>query len=115
MPKDQSAEAQAQRFLIVGILDCFDERELNSIRNILIELRKAKKKFPKWPIDPIHAAAIVAEESGELVRASLHEAYEPNLATPRAMVIEAIQTGAMAIRFVSNSEKYLRGKEAPHV
>lgn len=29
------------------------------------ELESAKKKFPEWPTDKIHAAAIVAEECGE--------------------------------------------------
>ena len=37
------------------------------------ELKKAKEKFPWWPNNNvIHAAAIVAEESGELIRAALH-------------------------------------------
>ena len=41
------------------------------IEEILTELNRARTKFPTWPGDPIHAAAVVAEESGELVQASL--------------------------------------------
>jgi hypothetical protein len=65
---------------------------------ILTELDAAKKKHPDWPSDSIHGAAIVAEESGELVRASLNYRYEKGRFFD--MHKEAIQTGATAIRFL---------------
>ena len=65
------------------------------------ELGKAEEKFPGFPEDPIHAAAVVMEEAGELVRASLQETY----AYGNNMQEEAIQTAAMAIRFLLNIEK----------
>ena len=40
----------------------------DSIALIEEELIRARDKFPKWPVDPIHAAAIVSEEAGELVQ-----------------------------------------------
>lgn len=66
---------------------------------ILSELGKAKEKHPEWPLDVIHGAAIVAEESGELVRAALNFQYEKGQFFQ--MHKEAVQTGAMAIRFLS--------------
>lgn len=71
------------------------------IEEILTELRRAEKKFPYWPFDVIHCAAIVNEESGELIRASLRYSYE-NSGTVQEMKTEAIQTAAMCIRFLKN-------------
>lgn len=62
------------------------------------ELTRARKKFHTWPTDPIHAAAIVAEESGELIRAALQWGYENK--SMAACDKEAIQTLAMCIRFL---------------
>ena len=67
---------------------------------IMQELELAVAKHPRWPTDPIHAVAIMAEESGEAVRASLNLVYESgNMAELRR---EVIQTGAMAIRVLMN-------------
>lgn len=77
--------------------------ELKMIIGALIEeWGKATTKHPHWPTDDvIHAAAIVAEESGELIRAALQFEYEGG--TYDALRKEAIQTGAIAIRFLRNS------------
>lgn len=67
---------------------------------IMQELEQAVAKHPRWPVDPIHAVAIMAEESGEAVRASLNMVYESgNMAELRR---EVIQTGAMAFRVLMN-------------
>ena len=64
------------------------------------EMERAKEKFPWWPEDQIHAAAIVAEEAGELLQATLQNKYEKgSLENVRK---EAIQTAAMAVRFLEN-------------
>lgn len=74
------------------------ERQI--IQSILLELERAECKFPYWPTDAIHAAAIVNEESGELIRAALQYRYESgDLANLKT---EAIQTAAMCIRFLKN-------------
>ena len=77
------------------------------IRAILSELERAKSKFEYWPYDPIHAASIVAEESGELVRATLRHVYEEG--PEDEIQTEAIQTAAMCIRFLEafDSNHYL--------
>ena len=63
-----------------------------------MELHRALMKFPVWPIDHIHQAAIVVEEAGELIQAALQHKFEDKPFP--AMQREAIQTGAMAIRFL---------------
>ncbi len=79
---------------------------------IVMELQSATEKHPGWPTDGLYrpvtnlnqlggyvaAAAIVSEESGELIRAALQHEYEGG--QYYAMHKEAIQTGAMALRFL---------------
>lgn len=64
------------------------------------ELERATAKFPTWPARGIDAAAIVAEESGELQRAVLQATYEGG--SVEAVQAEAIETAAMAIQFLLN-------------
>jgi NTP pyrophosphatase (non-canonical NTP hydrolase) len=64
------------------------------------ELDNAESKFPKFPIDPVHAAAILQEEAGELIQAALQFTYEGG--SYDAVRKEAIQVGAMALRFLVN-------------
>ena len=66
---------------------------------IISELAMARKKHPNWPTDPIHAAAIVAEESGELIRAALQWSYEGGAAD--AIGTEAIHTAATCVRLMA--------------
>ncbi len=63
------------------------------------ELRKAEEKFPGWPTDPVHGAAIVGEEAGELTQAALDFYYGRERYRDK-MQKEAAQVGAMAIRFL---------------
>lgn len=73
-----------------------------AFKKCLDELRKAEKKFPTYPIDPIHAACVVAEESGELQQAVLQQTYEGGL--PDNTLKEAFHTMASALRFIINFE-----------
>lgn len=73
------------------------------VQDILRELERAEGLYPTWPTDQVHAAAIVAEESGELVRAVLNESYHG--ASPEDSDREAVQTAAMAIRFLMHRER----------
>jgi len=66
---------------------------------ILKELAFARRKHPKFPEDRIHQAAIVGEEAGELLRAALQAQYEDG--HPNACAEEAVQVGAMAVRFLT--------------
>jgi hypothetical protein len=69
-----------------------DER---AISLIVEELRKAEAKFPGWPDDVVHGAAIMAEEAGEAVKAAIDLHY--GRGDIDEVVKEAAQTGAMAI------------------
>lgn len=78
---------------------------------IQAELARAKRKFPNWPTDPVHAAAIVSEEAGELTRAVNEACYEPHKTDPArpldAVITEAIQLGAMVRRFLESAGHYV--------
>lgn len=73
---------------------------------ILTELKLAKVKWPAWVDDPVHAAGILNEESGELMQASLDFCYSGG--DIEHMKKEAAQVGAMAIRFLEGVKKYER-------
>lgn len=72
------------------------------LQSILNELERAKAKFPQWPRDIIHAAAIVGEESGELTRAAVMAVYENGRESE--CQTEAIQTAVTALRFLEGIE-----------
>jgi len=78
------------------------------------EIEKAITKFPLWPTDPLHAVAIIGEELGELNRAILQVIYEPGKASVDDVRTEAIQTAAMAIRFVRSLDKYKFNQAVQH-
>ncbi len=78
--------------------------------SLLKEIIAAEKKHPAWPDDPIHAAAILAEESGELTQAAIDFYYSGG--DRNRMIDEAVQCGAMVIRFLMNSNQYKRNEGA---
>jgi len=70
------------------------------IEAALDEVARAEVKHPEWPQDLIHQAAIISEESGEMVRATLQAHYEDG---PIGNVYtEAIHTLATTIRLLKN-------------
>lgn len=70
----------------------------------LEEILAAEKVFPGWPSDVVHAAAIVAEECGELVKAAIDFHY--GRGCKGVLQNEAVQTGAMVYRFLMDIERY---------
>ena len=81
------------------------KRDWNIYELIIYELNEAEKKFPGFPDDAVHAAAIVAEEAGELTKASLDFHYLRETSREE-MKKEAAQTAAMAIRFLIHLDEY---------
>jgi hypothetical protein len=77
------------------------------------EAEKAEEKFPGWPTDPIHGAAIVAEEAGELQKAALDFFYGRHEGMDE-MKKEAAQTAAMGLRFLLGLANYYTEKQAIH-
>ena len=49
---------------------------------------------------------VVAEEAGELAKAVLQSVYEPSKADLADVAAEAVQTAAMAIRFLLSIDRY---------
>lgn len=78
------------------------------VAQVLEEIQRATKKFPTWPNDPLHALAVISEEHGELCKATLQAVYEPhkNKGGSTDVYNEAIQTAAMAIRFLNSFGEY---------
>jgi hypothetical protein len=76
------------------------------IREIAAEIDRATTKFPTWPTDPIHAANVVMEEAGELSKEVNQLTYEPHKSSKEWVRKEAIQTAAMAIRFLMSLDRY---------
>lgn len=97
--------------------DLFLKLDLRTKQHLLafsMEMKGAEEKHPYWPTeeanydgqaypkgDFLHAAAIVAEESGELIKAAVQFAHEGG--QYYAMHTECIQTGAMCLRFLNNA------------
>ena len=69
-------------------------------------LERASNKHPCWPTDPIHAAAIIAEEVGELQREALQITYEPEKSNPDRLREEALDVAAAALRFLISLDAY---------
>lgn len=70
------------------------------------EVERATRKFPTWPTDPLHALAVLGEEFGELTKETLQLTYEPHKSTVEDFRKEAVQTAAMAMRFVMSLDAY---------
>ena len=84
------------------------------IEEIKKEMQRAVTKFPTWPTDPVHASAVVTEESGELAQSVLECIYEPHKSSKADVRAEAIQTATMAIRFLLSMDKYEFKKSEEH-
>jgi hypothetical protein len=84
--------------------DYVTDRQLQAIeqivKQILEELDHAKELHPDYPTDMIHQVAIVAEEAGELLKAVLD--YQSGKCEATDIIKEALQVGAMAVRFLEN-------------
>ena len=74
-----------------------------ALAQIFSEVERAEKRHPDWPSNPIHQAAIVTEEAGELLQASLN--LNEHKGSKKAIITEAIHTAASALRFLKNVEE----------
>lgn len=84
------------------------------IEEILTELNRARAKFPTWPDDPIHAAAVLLEESGELMKACYQKEPDGHYLQLIEVRNEAVQTAAMAIRFLVSLDRYVFAAGSQH-
>lgn len=87
------------------------EAEKYVIDEMLVELARARGRYPTWPTDLIHAMVVVQEESGEILKAA-NEVYWGHKATTIEDVRkEAIQTMAMCMRFLTETPGLAIGTE----
>ena len=83
--------------------------------DVLAEVERATRKFPSWPTDPLHALAVLGEEFGELGKAVLQTTYECHKSNRDDVRVEAIQTAAMALRFVLSLDVYIYSRCHQHL
>jgi thioesterase domain-containing protein len=91
---------------IEELLDAIGPEAEDCVEKILREYLRARKKYPNWPDDPVHASAVLNEEAGELTQAAL-DFYNGNAGDSEHMINEAVQTGAMSLRFLMHAGQYL--------
>lgn len=75
---------------------------MTNIAKILTEKKRAESLYPIFPADPIHMLAVMAEESGEAVRAALNMVYHGG--SVDEVRKELVQTGAMVLRCLEGLE-----------
>lgn len=74
------------------------QRILDIIADVCSEVEKSEVYYPGFPLDAVHAAGMVTEAAGALMKASFLWAYDGH--DPQEIRQEAINTGAMAIRLL---------------
>ena len=67
------------------------------------ELSRARAMFPWWPKDLVHAAVIVAEEAGEVLKAANEIRWQHKSTNKEDLRKEIIQTMAMCVRLYQES------------
>lgn len=87
------------------MIELNDVRLEKALKDALNEISKAEEKFPTWPQDAYRAVAVLGEEYGELLQALNEFTYEDK-STYEDVKKEAIQTAAMAIRFLKYINEY---------
>jgi hypothetical protein len=78
-----------------------------TLQDIFKEINKARVKWPGWPADVVHSAAIVAEEAGEALQAALNYQYKSGFREDRAKIKEELlHTIVTAVRFLEEWEGF---------
>jgi len=67
-------------------------------KDIITHLDNAVERYPTWPADNVHGAAIVGEEAGELIRAALQAHYDGKSNVP--ISVETMHTIVTALRLL---------------
>lgn len=73
------------------------------------ELQRARAKYPQWPLDIIHAAAVANEEVGEVVKSVNNYFWLHGEDTVADIHQEAVQAIAMLVRFVTETPAMQEG------
>lgn len=77
-----------------------DAAMIEALKQVLREYDNAVKKFPNWPDNKVIAAAIVCEESGELMQAANNYLWNDKNKELFPIHQEAVQTAAVSLRMI---------------
>lgn len=86
--------------------------ELSIIDEALAELVSARKRYPDWPVDVVHAACIMVEEATEVLKAANSLRWKQHEGTAEEVRKEVVQTIAMCLRFLTETPA-LRQAQGP--
>lgn len=78
-----------------------DEQVFELVRG---ELAKARTRYPFWPADLVHAAAIANEEMSEVIKSVNNRFWGHGDDTWADIQGEAVQAIAMLVRFLTESQ-----------
>jgi NTP pyrophosphatase (non-canonical NTP hydrolase) len=101
-----AATAAGAAVILPPAHDRDDRGSFSHMAAMFEEVARATRKFPTWPNDPLHALAVLGEEFGELTKACLRRIYEPEKSSADDVRAEALQTAAMALRFLISLDRY---------
>jgi len=105
---ESDAAAMSLHSYMQGAQDArqIDTNCMSSILNaITCEVIRAEDKWPQWPENTFNQICIVAEESGEAVRAVNEYHNDMTESNFKAIQTELIQTAAMCVRMIKNLER----------
>ena len=83
--------------------------ESDIILAALTELERARRLYPAWPADLVHAAAVASEEMGEVVKSCNSYYWQQGSDTVDDIRTEAIQAIAMLLRFLAETPTVKEG------
>lgn len=78
-------------------------REYEIMESVLAELASARKRYPTWPQDIVHATATMLEEAGETLQAANNVYWSHKGGTVEDVRKEAIHTMAMCLRLLTET------------
>ena len=74
--------------------------EFQIVNEALNELQRARKRYPDWPIDVVHATVVMVEEATEALKSANEIKWNHKTTTMADLREEVIQTIAMCLRLI---------------
>lgn len=84
--------------LVVG-----SDAEFKIVIEAFKELASARKRYPSWPEDIVHATVVMVEEATEGLKAANEIRWQHKDTTPADVRKEVIQTIAMCLRLLTET------------
>lgn len=77
--------------------------EFQIITEAMNELAAARRRYPTWPTDIVHATVIMVEESTEALKAANEVRWHHKNSSAATVREEVIQTIAMCLRLITET------------